>query len=70
MIKCQTCGNDTVMRVGENNGIDFYSCCNEKCNDYAGLLVETNGSLQCVHDMLNAFKDVVLEIQNEKNKIR
>jgi hypothetical protein len=71
MIKCQICGEESVVKVAEHEDshIDFYSCCNENCDDYAELLVETNGSLEYVYKMLSAYKEMVKEIVNEKNNI-
>ncbi len=70
IIKCKECGEPTVMRVAENNGVEFYSCCNEECSEYAELLVHTNNALQSIHIMLNGFKDVIQEITDEKNNVR
>jgi hypothetical protein len=47
----------------------MYSCCNEDCAEYAELMVESNGGLVKMYEMLNAFKDVVQEITDEKNKV-
>ena len=70
MIKCDICGETSVVQVAENCGVKFSSCCNEKCEDYAELLIETNGGFKNVHEMLNAYKDVMKEITNEKDKVR
>lgn len=67
MVKCLTCGENKVIKVAENGGVDFYSCCNEHCEDYAELLVGTNGGYTNIHEMLNSYKDVIREIQDEKN---
>jgi len=68
MIPCKTCGEDTVLKVAEKNGIDMYSCCNEDCDDYAELLVMTNQGTESMHNMLNTFKNVVKDITDEKDK--
>ena len=69
MTECELCGQKTVTKVAENGGMDFYSCCNENCIDFAELLVETNGGLESVHTMLDAYKTVVQEIADEKDKV-
>ena len=69
MIRCELCGKKSVIEVAENGGIKFFSCCNEECADFAGLLVETNGSLESVHEMLDVYKYVVKEITDEKDKV-
>ncbi len=70
MIKCATCGEPTVVKVAENEeGLDFYSCCNENCKVYAELLVNVQGELQSVPGMMNAYREIVKEIANEKNKL-
>ena len=70
MIKCELCGQESVIRVAENGGVGFFSCCNEDCIDHAELLVETNGGLQSVDEMLNAYYQIVEEITSEKDKVR
>lgn len=70
MFLCLSCNEESVIKVAENGGLDFFSCCNEKCKEYSELLVETNGRLAPVHDMLNAYREIVEELTNEKNKIR
>jgi hypothetical protein len=70
MIKCKTCGEKTVLKVAEHGDLDMFSCCNEECKDYAELLVETNGNvLVSVAEMMDAYRNVVKEIQDEKNKV-
>ena len=66
---CELCGEKTVIKVAENQGINFYSCCNEDCVDYAELLTETNNGLEYVHSMLNAYREMVKEVIDEKDKL-
>ncbi len=69
MIKCMVCGQPTIMQVASNNALDFFSCCNENCKEYGELLVETNGGLIGVVDMLESYREIVNEITDEKNRL-
>jgi len=67
---CHVCGQQTILKVAENYGLTFYACCNEECRNYAEPLVETNGGLISVADMIETYQQIVKEITNEKNNIQ
>jgi len=66
---CRTCGEPSVIKVAEKAGIMFFSCCNEKCNNYAELLVLTPFGMESVSNMIESYKKVIDEITCEKNKV-
>lgn len=67
--QCKVCGENSILSVATNNGVEFFSCCNEDCSEYAEMLVETMEGFIYAAEMLNKFKDVVKEITNERNKV-
>lgn len=69
MAKCCICQSDSILKVAEHGNIDLFACCNESCINYAELLVESNGVMVVFADMMDAYRQVVKEITDEKNKI-
>jgi hypothetical protein len=65
-ILCPTCKEKYFVEVSINNlNYKFYSCANEKCEDYAELFMMLKNEYVKVSDMING----VDEIKNEFTKI-
>ncbi len=56
--ECPTCGGNYLVKVSENDKLEFYSCTNDDCVDHAILFVNFEGKYIKVSDMIEGMEKV------------
>ncbi len=60
---CPTCDTESFINVSVNdNGMEFYSCTNELCENHAILFVMFDGKYIKVTDMMKSMREVKDEL--------
>lgn len=67
MMYCKKCGNISIIKVATSDGIIFYSCITEKCEDEAMLLLDIgDGEFVRYNKIYETFMKVVNSDETNK----